>query len=112
MKKVEAIIQPFKFDEVKEALVAAGVEGMTITEVKGFGRQKGHKEIYRGSEYTVDVLPKVKVEVVAEEDRVDLIVKTIKTAARTGKIGDGKIFVSSLDEAYRIRTDETAGLAV
>jgi nitrogen regulatory protein P-II 1 len=112
MKKVEAIIQPFKFEEVKEALVAAGVEGMTITEVKGFGRQKGHKEIYRGSEYTVDVLPKVKVEVVAEADRVELIVKTIKAAARTGKIGDGKIFVSSLDEAYRIRTEETAELAV
>jgi nitrogen regulatory protein P-II 1 len=112
MKKVEAIIQPFKFEEVKEALVAAGVEGMTITEVKGFGRQKGHKEIYRGSEYTVDVLPKVKVEVVAEADRVELIVKTIKAAARTGKIGDGKIFVSSLDEVYRIRTDETAEHAV
>jgi nitrogen regulatory protein P-II 1 len=112
MKKVEAIIQPFKFEEVKEALVAAGVEGMTITEVKGFGRQKGHKEIYRGSEYTVDVLPKVKVEVVAEADRVELIVKTIKAAARTGKIGDGKIFVSSLDEVYRIRTEETAEHAV
>src|SRR5271154_295556 len=97
MKKIEAIIQPFKFDEVKEALIAAGVEGMTITEVKGFGRQKGHKEIYRGSEYTVDVLPKVKVEVAAPDDRVDLIVKTIRKAAYTGKIGDGKIFVSTLD---------------
>src|SRR5271168_2671998 len=112
MKKIEAIIQPFKFDDVKEALTQAGVEGMTITEVKGFGRQKGHREIYRGSEYTVDVLPKIKVEVVAPEDRVDLIVKTIKTAAYAGKIGDGKIFGSPLDEAYRIRTRETAELAV
>src|SRR5271168_3444369 len=112
MKKVEAIIQPFRFEDVKEALVAAGVEGITITEVKGFGRQKGHKEIYRGSEYTVDVLPKVKLEVVAADDRVELIVKTIKTAARTGKIGDGKVFVSKLDEVYRIRTEETAELAV
>jgi len=90
-EKVEAIIQPFKFEEVKEALIAAGVEGMTVTQVKRFGRQKGHRKIYRGSEYTVDVLPKIKVEVVAPEDRVDLIVKTIKRAAYTGKIGDGKI---------------------
>jgi nitrogen regulatory protein PII len=112
MKKVEAIIQTFKFEEVKEALTASGVEGMTITQVKGFGRQKGHREIYRGSEYTVDVLPKVKVEVVAPDDRVDLIVKTIKAAAYTGKIGDGKIFVSPVDEAHRIRTQETAELAV
>ena len=112
MKKIEAIIQPFKFDEVKEALIAAGVEGMTITEVKGFGRQKGHREIYRGSEYTVDVIPKVKVEVVAPEDRVDLIVRTIRTAAYTGKIGDGKVFVLPVDEAHRIRTQETAELAV
>jgi len=112
MKKVEAIIQPFKFEEVKEALVAAGVEGMTITEVKGFGRQKGHKEIYRGSEYTVDVLPKVKVEIVAADERVDLIVKTIRTAAYTGKIGDGKVFVLDLDQAYRIRTEETAEMAI
>ena len=112
MKKVEAIIQPHKFEEVKEALVAAGVEGMTVTVVKGFGRQKGHREIYRGSEYTVDVLPKMKVEIVATEDRVGLIVKTIKTAAFTGKIGDGRIFVSPLDQAHRIRTEETAELAV
>ena len=112
MKKIEAIIQPFKFDEVKEALIAAGVEGMTITNVKGFGRQKGHQEIYRGSEYTVDVLPKVKVEVVAADERVDLIVKTIRTAAYTGKIGDGKVFVLDLDEAHRIRTAETAEMAV
>jgi nitrogen regulatory protein PII len=112
MKKIEAIIHPYKFDEVKEALIAAGVGGMTVTEVKGFGRQKGHREIYRGSEYTVEVLPKVKVEVVATDDRVDLIVKTIKTAAYTGKIGDGRIFVCPLDEAHRIRTQETAELAV
>ena len=112
MKKIEAIIQPFKFDDLKEALTAAGVEGMTITNVKGFGRQKGHQEIYRGSEYPVDILPKVKVEVVAPEDRVDLIVKTIRTAAYTGKIGDGKVFVLPLDEAHRIRTEETAELAV
>jgi nitrogen regulatory protein P-II 1 len=112
MKKIEAVIQPYKFDEVKEALIAAGVEGMTITEVKGCGRQKGHKEIYRGSEYTVDVLPKVKVEVAATDDRVDLIVKTIRTAAFTGKIGDGKIFVMPLEEAYRIRTQETAEKAI
>jgi nitrogen regulatory protein P-II 1 len=112
MKKIEAIIQPFKFDEVKDALTAAGVEGMTITNVKGFGRQKGHKEIYRGSEYTVDVLPKVKVEIVASEDRVDMIVKTIRTAAYTGKIGDGKVFVVPVDAAHRIRTQETADLAV
>jgi len=112
MQKIEAIIQPFKFDEVKEALVAAGVEGMTITNVKGFGRQKGHREIYRGSEYTVDVIPKVKVEVVASDERVDLIVNTIRKSAYTGKIGDGKVFVVPVDEAHRIRTQETAELAV
>ena len=112
MKKIEAIIQPSKFDDVKEALIAAGVEGMTISYVKGFGRQKGHQEIYRGSEYTVDVLPKVKVEVVASEDRVDVIVQTIKTAAKTGRIGDGKVFVLPVDQAYRIRTEEMAELAV
>jgi nitrogen regulatory protein P-II 1 len=112
MKKIEAIIQPFKFDDVKEALTQAGVEGMTITEVKGFGRQKGHKEIYRGSEYTVDVLPKVKVEVVAGDDKVDAIVKTIMEAAKTGKIGDGKVFVLPVSEAYRIRTEESNEAAV
>jgi nitrogen regulatory protein P-II 1 len=112
MKKIEAIIQPFKFEEVKEALVAAGVEGMTITNVKGFGRQKGHQEIYRGSEYTMDILPKVKVEVVAADERVDLVVKTIRTAAFTGKIGDGKVFVLELDEAYRIRTGEASEMAL
>ena len=112
MKKIEAIIQPFKFDDVKDALTQAGVEGMTITEVKGFGRQKGHKEIYRGSEYTVDVLPKVKIEVVAGDDKVDAIVKTIMETAKTGKIGDGKVFVLPVDEAYRIRTEESNEKAV
>ncbi len=112
MKKIEAIIQPFKFDDVKEALTQAGVEGMTITEVKGFGRQKGHKEIYRGSEYTVDVLPKVKIEVVAGDEKVDAIVKTIMETAKTGKIGDGKVFVLPVSEAYRIRTEESNEAAV
>jgi nitrogen regulatory protein P-II 1 len=106
MKKIEAIIQPFKFDDVKEALTQAGVEGITITEVKGFGRQKGHKEIYRGSEYTVDVLPKVKLEIVSGDDKVEVIVKAILESAKTGKIGDGKVFVLSVDSAYRIRTEE------
>jgi nitrogen regulatory protein PII len=112
MKKIEAIIQPFKFDDVKAALTAAGIEGMTITEVKGFGRQKGHKEIYRGSEYTVDVLPKVKVEVVTTDDKAELVVSTIMQSAKTGKIGDGKVFVLSIDEAYRIRTEESNEKAV
>ena len=112
MKKIEAIIQPFKFDEVKEALTQAGVEGITITEVKGFGRQKGHKEIYRGSEYTVDVLPKVKLEIVSTDDKVEVIVKTILTTAKTGKIGDGKVFIIPVDEAYRIRTEEKNEKAV
>ena len=112
MKKIEAIIQPFKFDDVKEALTQAGVEGMTITEVKGFGRQKGHKEIYRGSEYTVDVLPKVKIEIVAADEKVEAIVKTVLETAKTGKIGDGKVFVTPVSEAYRIRTDESNEAAV
>jgi nitrogen regulatory protein P-II 1 len=112
MKKIEAIIQPFKFDEVKEALTQSGVEGMTITEVKGFGRQKGHKEIYRGSEYTVDVLPKVKIEIVAPDEKVESIVKVVLETAKTGKIGDGKVFVLPVSEAYRIRTDESNEAAV
>jgi nitrogen regulatory protein P-II 1 len=112
MKKIEAIIQPFKFDDVKEALTQAGVEGMTITEVKGFGRQKGHKEIYRGSEYTVDVLPKVKIEVVCGDDKSEAIVKTILETAKTGKIGDGKVFVFDLEQVVRIRTGETGGDAL
>jgi len=112
MKKIEAIIQPFKFESVKEALIAIGIEGMTISEVKGFGRQKGHTEIYRGSEYTVDVLPKTKVEIVLAEDQVAAVTKAILQNARTGKIGDGKIFISSIDEAIRIRTEEKDEAAV
>ena len=112
MKKVEAIIKPFKLDEVKEALSGLGVEGMTVSEVKGFGRQKGHTEIYRGSEYTVDFLPKIKVEVVMEDRIVPEALDAIIKAARTGKIGDGKVFVSPIDNAVRIRTEETGENAV
>ncbi len=112
MKNIEAIIKPFKLEDVKEALTEIGVEGMTITEVKGFGRQKGHTEIYRGSEYTVDFLPKVKFEIVLPDERVEQAVKAIIAAAKTGKIGDGKIFVSSIDEAIRIRTEEHGAKAV
>ena len=112
MKKLEAIIKPFKLEEVKEALASLGIEGMTVSEVKGFGRQKGHTEIYRGSEYTVDFLPKVKVEIVLAESRVAEAVQAIVKAAKTGKIGDGKIFVSSIENAIRIRTDETGEAAV
>ena len=106
MKKLEAIIQPFKLDEVKEALKAIGIDGMTITEVRGHGRQKGHKEIYRGQEYNVDLLPKVKIELVVPEDRYGETLKVLGAAARTGKIGDGKIFVFDVAEAIRIRNDE------
>lgn len=112
MKKVEAIIKPFKLEEVKDALSELGIEGMTITEVKGFGRQKGHTEIYRGSEYTVDFLPKIKVEVVIPDNRLEGAVNAIVRTARTGKIGDGKVFVSSIDEAVRIRTEEKGENAV
>ena len=112
MKKVEAIIKPFKLDEVKEALTAAGIIGMTVTEVRGFGRQKGHTELYRGGEYTVDFLPKMKVEVVVPDDRVDKVVELITGAAKTGSIGDGKVFVSSLDDAVRIRTGERGERAI
>src|SRR5216110_1082144 len=112
MKKIEAIIKPFKLEDVKEALAEIGVEGMTVTEVKGFGRQKGHTEIYRGSEYTVDFLPKIKVEVVLAENRVAEAVQAIVKAAKTGKIGDGKVFVSSIENALRIRTEETGEQAV
>jgi nitrogen regulatory protein P-II 1 len=112
MKKIEAIIKPFKLDEVKDALTDLGIEGMTVIEVKGFGRQKGHTEIYRGSEYTVDFLPKVKVEVVLPDHLVDAAVEAIIAAARTNKIGDGKIFVSDIGEAIRIRTEEKGELAV
>jgi nitrogen regulatory protein P-II 1 len=106
MKKIEAIVQPFKLDEVKEALQAIGIEGMTISEVRGHGRQKGHKEVYRGQEYTVDLLPKVKVELVVSDNRVDEVVRTVVSAARTGKIGDGKIFVLDVVDAIRIRNDD------
>ena len=112
MKKIEAIIKPFKLEDVKDALSGLGVEGMTVTEVKGFGRQKGHTEIYRGSEYTVDFLPKLKIEVVLANDRADAAVDAIVKAARTGKIGDGKVFVSSIENAVRIRTEETGDQAV
>jgi nitrogen regulatory protein PII len=112
MKKVEAIIKPFKLEDVKEALSEVGVEGMTVVEVKGFGRQKGHTEIYRGSEYTVDFLPKVKIEVVVEDARSETVVDAIVKAANTGKIGDGKVFVSEVLEAVRIRTGERGADAV
>ncbi len=112
MKLVKAIIKPFKLEEVKEALSEIGVEGMTVTEVKGFGRQKGHTEIYRGSEYTVDFLPKVMVDVAVTDDLVAKTVDAIKAAARTGKIGDGKIFVLNIEDAIRIRTDEQGDSAI
>lgn len=112
MKKVEAIIKPFKLEDVKDALSALGVQGMTVSEVKGFGRQKGHTEIYRGSEYTVDFLPKIKIEVVLPENMVAGAVEAIVKAARTGKIGDGKVFVSPIDNAVRIRTEEMGEQAV
>lgn len=112
MKKIEAIIKPFKLEEVKDALGELGIEGMTVSEVKGFGRQKGHTEIYRGSEYTVDFLPKIKLELVLADSRVDAAVGAIVKAAKTGKIGDGKVFVSPVLEAVRIRTDEKGEDAV
>ena len=112
MKKIEAIIKPFKLEEVKDALGEIGIEGMTVTEVKGFGRQKGHTEIYRGSEYTVDFLPKIKLELVLTDKQVEAAVATIVKAAKTGKIGDGKVFVSSVESAVRIRTDEKGDSAV
>ncbi|HEV7401843.1 MAG TPA: P-II family nitrogen regulator [Chthoniobacteraceae bacterium] len=112
MKKIEAIIKPFKLEEVKDALAEVGIEGMTVTEVKGFGRQKGHTEIYRGSEYTVDFLPKIKIEIVLGDSLVEAAMAAIIKAAKTGKIGDGKVFVGPIDEAVRIRTDETGDKAV
>jgi nitrogen regulatory protein PII len=112
MKKIEAIIKPFKLDEVKEALSAIGVQGMTVTEVKGFGRQKGHTEIYRGSEYTVEFLPKIKVEIVLPDTLIAQAVEAIVKAAKTGKIGDGKVFVLPIDDIVRIRTDEKGEAAV
>lgn len=112
MKKIEAIIQPFKLEEVKEALKAAGIDGMTITEVRGHGRQKGHKETYRGQEYNVDLLPKVKVELVVAGSRAEEVVKVLTAAARTGKIGDGKLFVYEVAEAVRIRNDDRGEAAL
>jgi len=112
MKKIEAIIKPFKLEEVKDALGEIGIEGMTVSEVKGFGRQKGHTEIYRGSEYTVDFLPKIKIELVLSESRVDAAVGAIVKSAKTGKIGDGKVFVSPVEEGIRIRTEEKGDQAV
>ncbi len=112
MKKIEAIVKPFKVDEVKDALSQIGIQGMTITEVKGFGRQKGHKEVYRGAEYVVDFVPKVKMEIVVQDEMVDRAVETIIKSAKTGKIGDGKIFVYSIDEVIRIRTGEKGKDAV
>lgn len=112
MKKIEAIIKPFKLEEVKEALADVGVEGLTVTEVKGFGRQKGHTEIYRGSEYTVDFLPKIKIETVVADDIVQRAVDAVIKAAKTGKIGDGKVFILPVDEAVRIRTEEKNERAV
>jgi len=112
MKKIEAIIQPFKLDEVKEALKSIGVDGMTITEVRGHGRQKGHKEVYRGQEYNVDLLPKMKVELVVADARLEEILRTLATAARTGKIGDGKIFVYDVAQAVRIRNDDRGETAL
>lgn len=112
MKKIEAIIKPFKLEEVKDALGEIGIEGMTVTEVKGFGRQKGHTEIYRGSEYTVDFLPKIKIELVLADEKLDEAVAAIVRTAKTGKIGDGKVFVLSVEEAVRIRTEEKGVAAV
>ncbi len=112
MKKIEAVIKPFKLDEVKEALHEVGLQGITVTEAKGFGRQRGHTELYRGAEYVVDFLPKVKLEVVCEDDIVERAVEAIVSAARTGRIGDGKIFVTAVEEVIRIRTGERGGEAI
>ena len=112
MKKIEAIVKPFKLEEVKDALGSIGISGMTVTEVKGFGRQKGHTEIYRGSEYTVDFLPKLKVEMVVSDDQADGAVDAIVKAAKTGKIGDGKVFLTNVEEAVRIRTEEKGEKAI
>ena len=112
MKKVEAIIKPFRLEEVKEGLSSLGIKGMTVSEVKGFGRQKGHSEIYRGAEYTVDFVAKVKIEIVVDDDMCDKVVDVILEQAKTGKIGDGKVFVLPIEKAYRIRTGETGGDAI
>jgi nitrogen regulatory protein P-II 1 len=112
MKLIEAIIKPFKLDEVKDALNAIGIEGITVSEVKGFGRQKGHTELYRGAEYVVDFIPKIKMEIAVSDDLVSKVVETIQTSAKTGRIGDGKIFIISLEEAIRIRTGENGADAI
>jgi len=112
MKKIEAVIKPFKLDDVKEALNEIGIQGMTVSEVKGYGRQKGHKEIYRGAEYVVDFIPKIKIEIVVDDDRADQVVQKIREAANTNKIGDGKIFVLPVEEAVRVRTGETGSDAI
>jgi nitrogen regulatory protein PII len=112
MKKIEVIIKPFKLDDVKEALNGIGIKGMTICEVKGYGRQKGHTEIYRGAEYVVDFLPKIKMEIIVETDQVDKVIETVVEAARTGKIGDGKIFVMPIEQVVRVRTGETGHEAI
>jgi nitrogen regulatory protein P-II 1 len=112
MKKVECIIKPFKLEEVKDALSEIGIEGLTVTEIKGFGRQKGQSEVYKGSEYTIDFLPKIKLDIVVPDERVDDVVQAVMSAARTGRIGDGKIFVLPVDQVYRIRTGETGPEAV
>lgn len=112
MKKIEAIIKPFKLDDVKEALNEIGIHGMTVSEVKGYGRQKGHKEVYRGAEYVVDFVPKIKIEIVVPEENLDEVVEKIQASASTGKIGDGKIFISSVEQVIRIRTGETGADAI
>lgn len=112
MKKIEAIIKPFKLDEVKDALQDIGVQGMTVLEAKGYGRQKGHSELYRGAEYVIDFLPKIKIEIVVADDLAPAVIDAIQSAARTGKIGDGKIFVSTLEDVIRIRTGETGSQAI
>jgi nitrogen regulatory protein P-II 1 len=112
MKKIEAIIKPFKLDEVKDALNGIGIKGMTVTEVKGYGRQKGHTEVYRGAEYVVDFIPKVKIEIIVQDEQVDQVIESILTIARTGKIGDGKIFVLPVERIVRVRTGETGSEAV
>ncbi|MCL4511210.1 MAG: P-II family nitrogen regulator [Bacteroidetes bacterium] len=112
MKKIEAIIRPFKIDDVREALIEIGIKGMTITEVKGYGRQKGHTEMYRGSEYQIDFLPKMKIEIIAPDDNVDKIVETIIKSAKTGQVGDGKIFIYPVEEVIRVRTEESGEAAL
>ena len=112
MKKIEAVIKPFKLEDVKEALAQAGITGMTVSDVKGYGRQQGHSELYRGAEYVVDFLPKIKIDIVVKDEMVETVINAIVNSARTGKIGDGKIFVSSLDEVIRIRTEERGSEAI